>query len=111
MADLTEIRETHRVHKHAAAAIIRASRPHEPASAADPRGDTLAIADCALDRSQLEAQQARYRELGRHVASVRRLAGERQLSITVESTDQDLALDALFDAFSSSAGSDRCRVR
>jgi arsenite methyltransferase len=55
-----EIRETHRVHAHAGAAIIRARKP-TPA---------MNGAACALDVAERAAQLERYRALGRHAAEV-----------------------------------------
>jgi SAM-dependent methyltransferase len=55
-----EIRETHRVHEHAASAIIQARKPAIPA--------------CALGEDELDAQLARYRRLSPHVAGIEREA-------------------------------------
>ena len=54
-----EIRETHRVHEHAGAAIIRARKP-----------DRMIASTCSLDAADQAAQLERYRMLGRHAAEV-----------------------------------------
>ena len=54
-----EIRETHRVHEHAGAAIIRARKP-----------DRMIASSCSLDAAERAAQLERYRALGRHAAEV-----------------------------------------
>ena len=116
-----ELRETHRVHEHASAAIIRARKP------------ALAIsgASCTLDAAERAAQLERYRALARHAAEVEHEPGrvvvrfsddpptgllertleveggccaffdieyepvDRRLVITVEDPDRDRDLDAL----------------
>ena len=60
-----EIRETHRVHEHAGAAIIRARKPAPATSAAA----------CTLDAAQRAEQLERYRALGRHAGEVEHEAG------------------------------------
>jgi len=55
-----EIRETHRVHEHAGAAIIRARKPVP----------TMNGAACTLDAAERAAQLERYRALARHTADV-----------------------------------------
>ena len=59
-----EIRETHRVHEHAGAAIVRARRP--------AGADDVALAECRLDLPGLRAQRERYRRLGGHVERAER---------------------------------------
>ena len=46
---------------------------------ADRDPDTLAAPDCTLEGAGFGAQLARYRRLGRHANSVRRLRGELQV--------------------------------
>jgi len=55
-----EIRETHRVHEHAGAAIIRARKPAPPMNAAA----------CTLDAGERAVQLERYRALARRAAEV-----------------------------------------
>ena len=57
-----EIRETHRVHEHAGAAIIRARKP-----AAAVNGSA-----CTLNAAERAEQRERYRALGRHAAELER---------------------------------------
>jgi hypothetical protein len=64
-----EIRETHRVHEHAASAIIRARKP----------SPLPVVSGCGLDAGGLDAQLDRYRELGRYIARAER----RPLSFVV----------------------------
>jgi SAM-dependent methyltransferase len=54
-----EIRETHRVHEYAGAAIIRARKP-----------DRMIASSCSLDEADRAAQLERYRALARHAAEV-----------------------------------------
>jgi ubiquinone/menaquinone biosynthesis C-methylase UbiE len=67
-----EIHDTHRVHEHAAAAIIRARKPAGRALA-------MASAACALTGSELRSQLERYRQLG--AAAVRIEHRERELIV------------------------------
>jgi ubiquinone/menaquinone biosynthesis C-methylase UbiE len=55
-----EIRETHRVHEHAGAAIIRARKPAPPISGTA----------CTLDAAERGVQLERYRALATHTAEV-----------------------------------------
>jgi ubiquinone/menaquinone biosynthesis C-methylase UbiE len=55
-----EIRETHRVHEHAGAAIIRAWKPTRATNGAA----------CTLDAAERAAQLERYRALARHASDV-----------------------------------------
>jgi ubiquinone/menaquinone biosynthesis C-methylase UbiE len=55
-----EIRETHRVHEHAGAAIIRARKP----------APAMNVIACTLDAGERAAQLERYRTLARHAAEV-----------------------------------------
>jgi arsenite methyltransferase len=59
-----EILETHRVHEHAGAAIIRARKP-----------DRTIASSCSLDAADRAAQLERYRALARHTAEVEHLPG------------------------------------
>jgi hypothetical protein len=59
-----EIRETHRAHEHACAAIIRARKPAPATNAA-----------CTLDAAERAAQLERYRALGRHATDVEHKPG------------------------------------
>jgi len=63
--DEIEIRETHRVHKHAGAAVIRARKP----------APTMNGAACTLDAGERAAQLERYRALARHTADVEHQPG------------------------------------
>jgi arsenite methyltransferase len=71
-----EIRETHRVHEHAAAAIIRAQKPVASGAEATVSLEPSSTPDCKLDSDQLGVQLGRYRGLARHVLSVERRPGE-----------------------------------
>ena len=64
-----EIRETHRVHEHAAAAIIRARKPMTVAL-------LKAIPECTLTGDAAGPQISRYRGLAPHVTQVERSTGE-----------------------------------
>ncbi len=119
-----EFRETHRVHEHAGAAIIRARKPlGHPLR--------LVVPQCSLPAAEIEPQLDRYRQLAGHVVGVEQALGEvrvqfdetvpgdllestlaiergccsfmdldyasdsRLLRITVANPEQDAALDSL----------------
>jgi ubiquinone/menaquinone biosynthesis C-methylase UbiE len=122
---VVEIRETHRVHEHAGAAIIRARKPME--ANARPAG-------CELSEAGLGAQLQRYRRLAEHVTTLERTSGKviaefaqdlpqdllettleverrccpfieatyeprpRRLTLAVQTSDEDPGLDPLFNA-------------
>jgi arsenite methyltransferase len=74
-----EIRETHRVHEHAASAIIRARKPAR---------------SCALDDRALTEQLARFGRIGEHVVWSRRLPTELTVLLDAD-LDDDLLHEAL----------------
>jgi ubiquinone/menaquinone biosynthesis C-methylase UbiE len=131
-----EIRETHRVHEHAGAAIIRARKP----------GPAMNAAACSLDAGDRALQLERYSALGRHAAEVDHEPGRvvvrffddpptrqlelalevergccpffdvqydpvgRRLEIVVEDPDRDRDLDAIAHALTHSRTTDSLPV-
>jgi ubiquinone/menaquinone biosynthesis C-methylase UbiE len=66
-----EIRETHRVHEHAGAAILRARKPEHAGAVR-----------CKLDESRLREQLARYRKAGAGGRLIER--GPRRLAVEID---------------------------
>jgi SAM-dependent methyltransferase len=86
LADV-EIRETHRVHEHAGAAIIRARKPRFPATVGLERRpvdemDLPMAPDCGLDGTGLRLQLERYRRVGRGASLIERTP--RRLSVELD---------------------------